>query len=268
MKTTTRFIFGLFFTFIVIGVIALTAGLTMGARPEQFLNIDLAERGLSLFRVGSRQLPALADIQEPEKEKRFLAEAIEELKISVASGKVEIYSTTGEEIICYSNREDTIYHQKGNRFILEDKELDTPIRLKIYLPARVYKEAEMELGACRVTIDQLMTEELSLELGAGRLEAAQLNAGKSMRIQVGAGTVEAARCRAENLDLECGIGSLKVCLEGKEDDYDYRLECGIGTILLGKEAFSGIGGEKQINNGTGRQVNAECGMGRMAISFE
>lgn len=266
-----RTIWSIFLSFLLIGIIALTAGLAMGAKPQEFLQITLGEGQLSLIGAAPNSLfgagESMEEIEVPEKEKRFSAQEIQELTISVHSGVVEIWPTSGEEIICYSNRRDSFYGQKGSRLTLKDEGLNTAIQLRIYLPEKVWDEVELELGACRVSLEKMKAREMTVELGSGHLEAGYLETEKSMSIQVGAGLAEVEGCLAKKLELECGMGSMKICLEGTEEEYNYKLECGMGNLQIGEDSFSGFGGEREVDNHAGRQLNAECGMGNLEIAF-
>ena len=55
--------------------------------------------------------------------------------------------------------------------------------------------------------------------------------------------------------------------EGTKSDYNYNLECGVGEIILGDETYSGLGGEKRVQNGGNKLIEAECSVGRIQIAF-
>ena len=236
MKKTDKMILGIFSSFLAIGCIALAAGITMGAKPHEFLSIQLGKGEITL--LGFEQLfelgKSIEEVEDLENERRFSAKDIEELKINVNSGIVEVSSTSGEEIICYSNRSDSFYRHKGNSLILEDERelINVPIKLKLYLPEKIWEEVEMELGACSVYLEEMKVRKMSLELGTGQLEADRLETEKSMDIQLGAGLIEVKGCLAKKLELECGMGSMDISMEGAREDYNYKLECGMGNLQI------------------------------------
>lgn len=91
---------------------------------------------------------------------------------------------------------------------------------------------------------------------------------RKLKAQVGVGTLTVNDLQVEELDGECGIGSMYLNLVGSEKDYDYSLECGMGNISLGDRDFSGLGGGQEISNGSDKKFTLECGMGEIEVDFE
>ena len=53
-----------------------------------------------------------------------------------------------------------------------------------------------------------------------------------------------------------------------KEQYDYDIECGIGTIMVGTLTFGGVEGEKHIDNNSDYIMDINCGIGTIQISFE
>ena len=69
------------------------------------------------------------------------------------------------------------------------------------------------------------------------------------------------------MDIECGIGQINLTMDGCEDDYNYDISCGVGEIVCGDRRYSGIGHDDYVNNGAGKEMSLECGIGQINIAF-
>ena len=108
---------------------------------------------------------------------------------------------------------------------------------------------------------------MSVSLGAGTVYADSLKTSGTAELSAGTGEISVSSFAGADLDLECGIGSLELTVQGQETDYDYDLECGMGEIQIGEESYSGIARGASIDNGSGRLITAECGIGDIVLNF-
>lgn len=121
--------------------------------------------------------------------------------------------------------------------------------LKIYLPSSyTFKTAKLEMGTGKTDIDYLNTNDLKLQLGAGKSILKKLEVNTNTTIESGIGLVEILDGTLNNLDLENGIGktNIKASILG-----DSKIECGIGTInleLIGSQESYKLNVEKGIGN--------------------
>lgn len=123
--------------------------------------------------------------------------------------------------------------------------------LEIYVPKNVILDkAELESGVGEISIEDgfLICEKLELECGVGecRLYADVQKEAK----------------------IEGGVGAVQLTLLGKEEDYDFDLECGLGSIKIGDDEFEGAGVDRRIDNDAKREISVECGIGSVEILFE
>jgi len=144
----------------------------------------------------------------------------------------------------------------------------------IYLPnTKKFNNVSIEAGSSNIKIDNLITDILDLELGAGRFESNLLSVSNNARIDTGAGMVNIMKTLINNLDLDMGIGEVKIngTLTGVSDidagigkleinlnefinNYNFRVEKGIGDIYINGDVVSnhynfGVGGNKIIVDG-------------------
>lgn len=132
-----------------------------------------------------------------------------------------------------------------------------------------FKTVEIGIDAGAGNLDgDLEAEEFDVSVGAGDFSNSGTIRAENCDITVGVGEADMTGITAENIDGECGIGKLTLSLSGKESDYNYNLECGVGTVNIGENEYSGLAAEKSINNGASKSLDLECGMGEIDVEFE
>ena len=114
----------------------------------------------------------------------------------------------------------------------------------------------------------IVFQEVDLEVGAGKADVANLKANQ-VDIELGAGEVNVTGLDTKKFDAKTGAGKLYAELVGKQNDYSYELECGIGQLKIGDSSYSGLGTEQNITNpGAERFADIECGVGEIIIKFQ
>lgn len=144
---------------------------------------------------------------------------------------------------------------------------DKTPRITIYLPEEfIATELTIDMGAGKITADGLRGEKASLSVGAGELRAENV-ALKDANISVGAGSVSLSGSITGESEAECGTGQIELLLIGKESDYNYRLEVGIGEILLNDDSYKGSSSKDITNNGAENSLRVHCGVGKINIQI-
>ena len=111
--------------------------------------------------------------------------------------------------------------------------------------------------------------EMDISVGAGSLKSKlQSVHAENADIAVAAGAAEIQGIMAQEMYLECGVGSATLTLHGAQEDYNYSLECGMGEVKIAEGRYSGIGVEQQIDHGAAKNLDIECGMGSVEVKFE
>ncbi len=155
----------------------------------------------------------------------------------------------------------------------------------IYLPEQAYEEITLDMGAGTCTGDIPECDKLSIRLGAGECEFDYIKA-KEVDLEVGAGECKIGLLEAEEvnadiamgeleakalvgkeLDAKVGMGEIAMSIIGEEEDFDYDVEVGAGEVRIGTRSYSGVGSGGSQENGTGREIDVECGMGEAVIDF-
>ena len=113
----------------------------------------------------------------------------------------------------------------------------------------------------------IKADEFDAELGAGVFHAEGIEATESSW-EVGAGEIVLGRIESRDMDFDCGTGSIEAKIAGKQSDFNYDVECGIGSVKIGNEEYGGVAFDKTINNGQNREIEISCGIGEIQLSFE
>lgn len=160
-------------------------------------------------------------------------------------------------------------------------------KITLYMPKNFhYSDICMELGAGKMDVDDLDADHIVLKAGAGQIDAERLTA-QVLEANVGMGQINMTDITVQNLDAEvgaggmsakgtvkgdasvkCSMGSLELQLDGSETDFNYQMIGTMGNIKLAGQGYSGVGMQREIDNGAEKSLTAECTMGNISIHFE
>ena len=164
-------------------------------------------------------------------------------------------------------------------------------KILVHVPKQaVFSDVTMKVGAAdvKMNVADLTCENLTLDVGAGNFEADGFTVNQTLNASIGAGNLEMdggiyqnveMNCGVGNLEFagtvngnltgECGMGNVTLDLKGTETDYDYKLACGMGQIVINGTTYSAISGNKTITNeniiGT---IDLDCGMGQITCDIQ
>lgn len=228
--------------------------------------------------------------EEPNKEKTTNLLTITEnfpksFELDIENSNISIIE--GDIFQIETNNKNISYKENYNKITIKEKK--SPINstrntLIITIPKKhIFEELEFETGAGKIEIENILSNFLALELGAGKTTINNMVILKEIEIDGGVGNIEIKNSQLNNLKLEMGVGDLDIntILTGKN-----KIEMGIGNINLNlldqKNNYSiktneGIGNitinNKKIsdfnNYGTGNNlVIIDGGIGNINISFQ
>lgn len=172
---------------------------------------------------------------------------------------------------------------KSGKFSLDDLNVCS---ITLYVPANViFDEIDIEAGAGKVEFMPLVANEVSVEVGAGDISFSDLQVQK-LEVELGMGSVNFENSIVNDMNaevgmgslymsgellgdarLECAMGSIALQLAGQAEDFNYSMEGAMGSVNIGNEQFAGIAQERTVQNGAQKNINAECAMGSIEISF-
>ena len=158
------------------------------------------------------------------------------------------------------------------------------VRVVLTVPRDVtFERADLAAGAGTMQIDTLLTERLSLDLGAGESDIGRLVAHDKAKINSGAGKLTIGDGTLTDLELDMGLGKvtltgaltgdcqidhgagkLELTLRGDAADYQISLDKGVGKATL---AGTEMQDDTVYGNGT-QSIEIDGGVGSMEIEFE
>lgn len=210
---------------------------------------------------------------------------IHELEVDVTCLCVDITKGTGDEIVVDAS---DVEQDARNDLVIntDDGELEIELKnrkawdklgnnnysskgtLLIEIPENVrFDEASVKVGAGELIADWICAQKLDIEVGAGKVSLDSFTADK-FEMECGAGeAIVYGDAAAREAKIECGIGSVTYYAVGNQEDYDYEVKCGIGSVNVGGDFFSGLSGERRINNGRDKKIEIECGIGTVDVEF-
>lgn len=141
-------------------------------------------------------------------------------------------------------------------------------KIRLYLPENlVLEEASLNIGAGRLIAQTVSADSISLSVGAGEADVDWLEA-REIDLDCGAGEITAAGNAVREVDIDCGVGDVEFAAAGSEQSYNYKIRCGVGNVDCGEGKYSGIGVEQDIQNGADRTMDIDCGVGNVTVDFE
>lgn len=158
--------------------------------------------------------------------------------------------------------EDQSTHNLWKNFSIKDAGT-----LVIQVPKdRALEDVSLEVGAGQLTVESLHAGCLDINVGAGRAVVKQFEV-KDLNIDCGAGQADLTGTITRESEIECGVGSIDLSLTGSQNEFDYELDCGIGQLRVGDESYTGLSNKRSIDNGTGKRMDIDCGIGEVQVSF-
>lgn len=206
-------------------------------------------------------------------------EGVQDLEIDIYGAEVHIQPSkenhvrvethdVPQELGFFCSQEEselTISSQKKSAKL---KNLEHLGEITVYVPYdRLLNEISVSIGVGALYIEDIHSNSLSVDIGAGEADVNGFEVNE-VEMECGTGTLTAAGTARQEVSLSCGTGEINYTTLDQKESYDYEIECGAGTVLLGEEHYSGVGLEQEILNHTGREFGIECGMGTVTVQFE
>lgn len=198
---------------------------------------------------------------------------VDELELSLRYDELilEPYSGDSVQVEIYNDPDQTVRVKSDSKSaeIKSSRKLKNR-KVQVYYPQDIlFRKLDIEVDAGTVTLGAVEAEELDVSVGAGEFTGFAGITAREADFSVGAGSITLEGLDADSIDGECGLGEMSMALLGKQTDWNYKLECGLGEISIGGESFSAFAGEKKIQNDNAtKYLELECGMGSIQVDFE
>lgn len=285
MKLFTKIALGIVAFFLSIALISGIIAASLGLTPDKFssmvrngaFSISFGNDNEISFFGGDVKWEHADDIDWNGEGTKIIEQDCRNLELEMEAGQLEICygdvmdiqiegkNMQGLEIAVDGDQgEETLYMETSIDVI----DRNAPV-LRVILPKeKQFQEVELELGASQAEIDGLLADNIKMSIGTGEADISNVHT-KMMEMEVGAGEADIKNLTVSNLNLEVGVGEANVQVNGAIEDFNYRIECGIGEVVVGNDSYGGLGAEQTIkNSNTSCLIDIECGIGSVDMQFQ
>ncbi len=131
----------------------------------------------------------------------------------------------------------------------------------------VFEEASITAGVGTLGMEALTAEEVEIEVSNASVDVQQVDAG-SIMASVGMGDLILTGNTTGDMQLNCGMGSVTLVLQTKQDAYNYDISGSAESLSIGTDTLAGMMMERFIDNGAKQTITISCAMGSVLIEFE
>ena len=138
----------------------------------------------------------------------------------------------------------------------------------VYLPKdKKFNYITIDVGAGNIEIEKVTGSDTDVNVAMGQVIIEEMEID-SLNIEVGMGNAEVKGSINHEVIVDCGMGQAILELEGEGKDFNYNLDCGLGSLSVeGVYHIAGIG-DSYVNNDASMEMDLSVGMGTVTVSFE
>lgn len=268
-----------------IGLVCCMAALIMGVTIETIE--DRFPYGFS-FPFHIHDIDMVDDYEYEERKDVSVAEGddlqtfknVRTIEMYVCAGEVEVRRTSdaADEITVETENIDKClklqYYMDGDELKIKTRKKITHVnnangvgKIYVSIPENyVLEEAELDLLAGSLYVEDINARELSVDVGAGEAAIDKFTADE-VSLNCGTGAIMTAGSVGKEANIECGIGQITFTAQGSQSDYNYEITCGIGEVICGEDTYSGLGSKRERDNHASKEMDIDCGIGNVTVNF-
>lgn len=199
--------------------------------------------------------------------------------LTIRKGESLKVESSNKNIQCKQDKQKIeIKERESNWFNNTKKE-----ELIVYVPENIqFDKVNINTGVGKVNIEILNTKVLKMDLGAGETSIQNINITESAKIDTGAGKVNIKEEKINDLRCDLGIGAteisakllgntrigtgvgnLKLDVLGKKEEYETKVNKGLGNVTIDEEKISD---NEVVGNGENK-IDIDGGVGEIKINF-
>lgn len=149
----------------------------------------------------------------------------------------------------------------------------------------VAEDITLKLGAVRLEADRLQAKTGNFSIGTGEANIEQLEVTEQSNFDVGAGSMRLNRVDMRNItvdcgvgyislkgkvtgenDISCGVGKVRMDLEGDIEGYSYDIQSGIGNVTVnGKDYYGSV--DRSAKKEALGSFEMECNIGNITLDI-
>lgn len=146
---------------------------------------------------------------------------------------------------------------------------------------------KLSVGAGVLKAEKLTAKTGTITIGAGSSSIEEINIEQNAELKVEAGTLSIDGGSLHNSKITCSVGSVNIDgsitgeseisttfgsinlnLEGKEKDYNYNVDCKLGTLTLNGTKYSGINKQITQKGSASNTMQLNCDMGSITMNID
>jgi len=150
----------------------------------------------------------------------------------------------------------------------------------------VAENLKIKIDAGTMKADNLTAEEADIHVSAGYCRMNNLTVENESFFSVNAGELNIDNINANNVNMECGVGNLVATgiisgdsyvkndignidlnMNGREENYNYSVDCGIGTVIINENRYSGVNSKTTKNDDAENSFTLDCGIGKITLKI-
>lgn len=271
MKTIVKIGVILSVLFFTLGLGSVIASVALGATWGQFINaVDQGEFSIPSHGIFHRSEKST---QPDTGSQRQYYYDVESLDVEFKRGTLEVSETDEDEIYVEILSDpvhsiQTFMDGSTLKITTDFQKVRDDARVRICLPEDEYfDEAELDMGAAAVTVENLEADDLKVKLGAGSLSSSGEILSEKSEWEIGVGELNLSYLDCEDTKIDCGMGTVSLALSCSQEDYDCDITCGAGAVTVGKNSFS-MGHHEYSGDDADSKLQIECGMGTVDVAFD
>lgn len=202
---------------------------------------------------------------------------INEFDINIHNGTIQFIESDTDKVVVKANH---VYdgfevYQTGNTVVIEQdhywnwfKSYESS-EIEVYVPrGQIIQKTKINVNAGQLKLYDLKTNKAEFNVGAGNLKMDNVIC-QEMKLDVGMGNANGDHILIQDtVNVNVGMGNADIDLVGNEEEYNYKMKIGLGSVKIGNEKSFGLGNEKSYRGSTDKMIDVNCGMGAVKIDME
>lgn len=199
-------------------------------------------------------------------------------KLIIKNGANFKVETNNKYVKCLNKGNGIVIKEEGHAFWRT-----TVSETVVYIPNNItFGKVEISAGAGEINIESIDSRSVNFEMGAGKVTIGSIKALETCKIEGGAGQVDILSGDIHNLRLDMGVGKftinsslygnnkissgvgkLDINLNGNKEDYQIKVEKGIGSINIDGSSVS----NESVYGSGNNYIKIDGGIGSIDVRF-
>lgn len=199
--------------------------------------------------------------------------AVEVVAISGKSFSVETRGLANEDLNISLSSEGVLNISNNKRINFNFWSHDRTSRILPRILLTIPKNVELNRMKVALGAGNFEFRDVDVNYNEGKFEVSAGNlllnsvSGKNTELRCGMGNMEIYGQLKGKVNIDCGMGAVKLFVAGNINDYSYDAKVGLGELRINNEKKNGVG--KYVENGRKENhISVNCGMGSVNIKIQ